>query len=95
MKTPSDFMTHKTVIPTLAAWSFFFFFFFNSIGVYLIYNLVLLSAVQLGESVTHTYLAFFFLFPYRSLWSIRAESLVLVFIYSVIGPSFYLLCDMS
>lgn len=64
-------MTHKTVIPTLAAELLLLLLLLILLEYTLIYNLVLLSAVQLGESVTHTYLAFFFLFPYRSLWSIR------------------------
>ena len=50
------------------SWNFFLIF----IGVLLTYNVVLVSAVQLGESVIYTHIIYSFLdsFPNRSLQSI-------------------------
>ena len=45
------------------------------IEVYLIYNIVILSAVQQGDSVIHTSILFQFLFPYRLLPNIGWSSL--------------------
>ena len=62
----------------------------NFIGVYLIYNFVLISGVQQSESVIHTHIFFLFqiLFPYRLLQNIEfpvlysRSLLVIYFIYS-------------
>ena len=51
------------------------FFFLIFLGVQLIYNVVLVSAVQQSESVIHISTLFQILFPYRLLQSIEQSSL--------------------
>ena len=59
------------------SWILFYLFKKFFIGVYLIYNVVLVSGVQQSESVIHIHISTFLkiLFPYRSLWSIEKSSL--------------------
>ena len=67
---------------------------FFLIGVQLIYNVVLISAVQQSDSVIHMHIStpFQFLFPYRSLQSTEQSSLCYrgIFIYNSVYMSFIL-----
>ena len=53
----------------------------NFIGVYFIYNVVLVSGVQQSDSVIHISILFQILSPYRSLKNIEQNSLC-----STVGP---------
>ena len=72
------FSVHIPVyIPLFRLRYFSFFFKLIFIGIQLIYNVVLVSAVQQSESVIHIHISTLFkiLFPYRSLQSIEQCSL--------------------